>query len=127
MLWPLVLAEKNVICFAHTSFLWSNLASNRAAVTCVILGLSVTPTTDRKLFDDTTVRSVPNISPYLVATDTVIVVKRPQPISHIGHMQSGNKPTDGGYLMLSTEEKEKTHRAQPKCRASFGVMSVRKN
>jgi hypothetical protein len=107
MLWPLVFQQKNVINFAHTSFLWSNLASNKAAVSCVILGLSSTPTNDRKLFDGGIVRSVPNISPYLVATDTVIVTKRSQALSEIGFMQSGNKPTDGGNLMLSTEEKNK--------------------
>ena len=106
MLWPLVFQEKNTIHFAHTSFLWSNLASNKAAVTCVILGLSPNPTSDRKLFDDGIVRSVPNISPYLVATDTVIVTKRSHALADIGHMQSGNKPTDGGNLMLSTEEKD---------------------
>ena len=106
MLWPLVFQEKSVLHFAHTSFLWSNLASNKAAVTCVILGLSRTPTNDRKLFGGEIVRSVPNISPYLVATETVIVTKRSQALSDIGHMQSGNKPTDGGNLILSTEEKE---------------------
>jgi hypothetical protein len=106
MLWPLVFRENNIIHFAHTSFLWSNLASNKAAVTCVILGLSTTTTNDRRLFDDGVVRSVPNISPYLVATDTVIVTKRTRALSDIGYMQSGNKPTDGGYFMLSTEEKD---------------------
>jgi hypothetical protein len=113
MLWPLVFRENNIIHFAHTSFLWSNLASNKAAVTCVIIGLSPTPTNDRKLFDDGIVRSVPNISPYLVATDTVIVAKRSQALSEIGHMQSGNKPTDGGNLMLSTEEKEQITAGNP--------------
>jgi len=113
MLWPLIFEERNVINFAHTSFLWSNLASNKAAVTCVILGLSQTPANDRKLFNDGIVRSVPNISPYLVATDTVIVTKRSSAFSDIGHMQSGNKPTDGGNLMLSTEEKDRIVAGNP--------------
>lgn len=107
MLWPLVFKEKNLIHFAHTSFLWSNLASNKAAVTCVILGLSTTPKLGRKLFDGEAVRVVPNISPYLVATETVIVSKRSRALSDIGHMQSGNKPTDGGYLTPSTEDKDR--------------------
>lgn len=106
MLWPLIFQEQNCIHFAHTSFLWSNLASNKAAVTCVIIGLSTTHRTERKLFGDEVVRSVPNISPYLVATDTVIVTKRSRALSDVGHMQSGNKPTDGGALVLSTEEKD---------------------
>lgn len=106
MLWPLIFQERNVIHFAHTSFLWSNLASNKAAVTCVILGLTANPGSDRRLFDDGVVMVVPNISPYLVATPTVIVTKRSSALSAIGHMQSGNKPTDGGHLTPSTEEKE---------------------
>ena len=106
MLWPLVFRQENFICFAHTSFLWSNLASNKAAVTCVILGLSTKLTNDKLLFNDGIVRRVQNISPYLVATDSVIVAKRTTVLSSIGNMQSGNKPTDGGNLMLSTEEKE---------------------
>ncbi len=105
MLWPLVFQEGNFIHFAHTSFLWSNLASNKAAVTCVILGLSSRQASDKKLFGDDVVRSVPNISPYLAATDSVIVTKRSNTLSDIGRMQSGNKPTDGGNLVLSTEEK----------------------
>jgi hypothetical protein len=106
MLWPLVFQENNIIQFAHTSFLWSNLASNKATVTCVILGLSTKPTTNRNIFDGELVRSVPNISPYLVATPTVIVSKRTSAISDLGLMQSGNKPSDGGRLMLSNHEKD---------------------
>jgi len=107
MLWPLVFEQDNVIQFAHTSFLWSNLASNKAAVTCVILGLSSRQVGERKLFGDDIVRSVPNISPYLVATDTVIVAKRSRVLSNIGNMLSGNKPTDGGNLILSVEDKRR--------------------
>ncbi|SEA08986.1 class I SAM-dependent DNA methyltransferase [Paraburkholderia sartisoli] len=106
MLWPLIFQERNVIHFAHTSFLWSNLASNKAAVTCVILGLTANPGSDRRLFDGEIVRAVSNLSPYLVAAPTVIVTKRSSALSAIGHMQSGNKPTDGGYLTPSTEEKD---------------------
>ncbi|HHM6001762.1 TPA: class I SAM-dependent DNA methyltransferase [Pseudomonas aeruginosa] len=106
MLWPLVFNQSNTIIFAHTSFLWSNLASNKAAVTCVILGLSAKSKSEKQLFDNGIVRRVPNISPYLVATDSVIVEKRSTALSEIGSMQSGNKPTDGGNLILSTEEKE---------------------
>ena len=39
MLWPLIYSEGNYIAFAHRSFLWSNLASHKAVVTCVIIGL----------------------------------------------------------------------------------------
>ena len=113
MLWPLVFQEGNYIHFAHTSFLWSNLASNKAAVTCVILGLSSQQSKEKKLFSDDLVRSVANISPYLVATETVIVSKRSSTLSDIGSMLSGNKPTDGGNLVLSSEEKNRIVASHP--------------
>ncbi len=105
MLWPLVFSNGNFLSFAHTSFLWSNLASNKAAVTCVILGLTTNPSLSRQLFDGEARRVVPNISPYLVATDSVIVSKRTRALSEVGIMQSGNKPTDNGKLIVTEEEK----------------------
>ncbi|WP_254567018.1 DNA methyltransferase [Oscillatoria sp. HE19RPO] len=105
MLWPLIFGEDNCIQFAHTSFLWSNLASNKAAVTCVIIGISANPKYPRQLSDNDIVRNVTNISPYLLATDSVIVKKRALALSEIGNMQSGNKPTDGGNLILDFTEK----------------------
>ncbi len=40
LLWPLVFRLGMSIAFAHTSFKWSNLASDKAGVTVVIIGLS---------------------------------------------------------------------------------------
>ena len=113
MLWPLVFSQKNVIHFAHSSFLWSNLASNKAAVTCVIIGLSPVDTAERHLYDNEVVRSVQNISPYLVATESVIVSKRSTSLSGLSTMQSGNKPTDGGNLILSSDERLEIINASP--------------
>jgi hypothetical protein len=105
MLWPLLFDLGNEISFAHTSFLWSNLASHKAAVTCVIIGLSTRAPSQRSLFSADEVRIVPNISPYLVATDSVIVSKRTTVLSEVGSMQSGNKPTDGGHLILDNNQR----------------------
>jgi hypothetical protein len=40
ILWPLIFDTDHKINFAHTSFKWSNLASNNAGVTVVIVGIS---------------------------------------------------------------------------------------
>ena len=105
MLWPLIFQQNNAIHFAQTSFLWSNLASHKAAVTCVIIGLSATSNGPKKLYRDDDVWEVLNISPYLVPSPSVIVRKRTLPLSAVNAMQSGNKPTDGGNLILDTDEK----------------------
>ena len=107
MLWPLIFNCKNVINFAHTSFLWSNLASNKAAVTCVIIGMTADRPHVQRIFDGEVVRDVNNISPYLVPSESVVVEKKTSPISEIGAMQSGNQPTDGGNLIMNSNERSK--------------------
>jgi hypothetical protein len=102
MLWPLVFELGNQIHFAHRSFKWSNLASNKAVVTCVIIGLAIPPFGQRKLFDGEVERKVTKISPYLIEGGEVIAVKTSNPISDLPKMSKGNMPTDGGHLIFST-------------------------
>lgn len=104
MLWPLIFAEKNFIYFAHRSFLWANLASNKAAVTCVVLGLSSSATGQRLLFDNDVARQVDLIGPYLIAGSDQVVMKRTSPLHQLSRMDYGNKPTDGGNLILNRDE-----------------------
>ncbi len=44
------------------------------------------------------------ITPYLTLGPRVIVDKRRAPISDVAAMEFGNKPTDGGYLLVEPEE-----------------------
>jgi hypothetical protein len=113
MLWPLIYSYGNHIQFAHRSFLWSNLASNKAAVTCVIIGLSTKESAHKYLFEENTVREVERIGPYLLAMPEVIVAKRNTAIHSLSHMDYGNKPTDGGNLILSREESRNLVSVQP--------------
>lgn len=105
MLWPLIFKERNKIHFAHTSFLWSNLASNKAAVTCVIVGLTTRLPAACRLYSDKIIRTVDCIGPYLVPGSETIVIKRNKPLHHLSQMDYGNKPTDGGNFILSEEER----------------------
>jgi hypothetical protein len=119
MLWPLIFREENIINFAHSSFSWSNLATNKAAVTCVILGLSSKRPTERYLFSENAIKIVANISPYLVAADNIIVTKRNTALSAICHMQSGNQPTDGGNFSISREEIDAIRKIHPAAEKFF--------
>lgn len=105
MLWPLIYRFGNHIHFAHTSFKWSNLASNKAAVTCVIVGLSTTPSAIRRIFANNMVREVEIIGPYLIPGSKEIVAKSRAPLHGLSLMDYGNKPSDGGNLILSTDER----------------------
>jgi hypothetical protein len=116
ILWPLIFKSGHEIAFAHTSFKWANLASHNAGVTVAIVGLGKSPNTVRRLFYEepgrggakpfTTVREVANINAYLVAGANVIADKRSQPFGELAEMDFGNKPVDGGNLLLSHDEVE---------------------
>lgn len=111
ILWPLVFETGNHIHFAHTSFKWANLASHNAGVTVAIIGICRNPPSIRSLYalDETKTtfcRKAEQINAYLVAAPSVIVKKASKPIYGQAQMSFGNKPVDGGHLLLSAEEVE---------------------
>ncbi len=100
-MWPLVFREGMCISFAHTSFKWSNLASDKAGVTVVIVGLAREDHKGRVLYHDDGARKVDFIGPYLVPNSKVVVAKRENPVSDISKMYLGNMPKDGGNLIMA--------------------------
>ena len=91
--------------FAHRTFRWDSEASLKAHVHCVIVGYSIADNkADRRLFDNGVEQIVKNINAYLVAADDVFIESRTKAICDIPKMLSGNRPTDGGYLILSSNE-----------------------
>lgn len=103
LLWPVLFSEGCHIHFAHTSFKWSNLASDKAGVTVVIIGLSRRTSGERRLFSGEEVRSVGTIGPYLVPETTTIVQKATTP-SQVSPMYLGNMAKDGGHLLMDLED-----------------------
>jgi len=106
MLWPLVLGNNLTIRFAHQPFNWTNLASKNAGVTCIIAGLSAKAASYKTLYNQGSVRSVSNIGPYLIEMPTIFVQKSSRSLSCLPEMDYGNKPTDGGNLILNFDEVE---------------------
>lgn len=113
MLWPLVFSLGVDISFAHRPFHWSNLASSNAGVTVVIVGISRRRSSKKVIYDEGEQRIVENIGPYLIPTGNVIVEKASKPVNGLPRMDYGNKPTDGGNLILDRNEKERLLRAYP--------------
>ena len=112
ILWPLIFNTGQKIVFAHTSFKWANLASYNAGVSVVIIGISEEERGEKKLYDYNSDgqlydKSVNWINAYLIEGKNVIVNNSREPLSEGGHMVWGNKPTDGGHLLLSKDEVEK--------------------
>lgn len=109
ILWPLIFQTGHEIAFAHTSFKWANLASNKAGVTVVIVGISSRSARVRHLFsidDDgtTIVKEVENINAYLVSGKSIEVQGARRPIANLPPMVRGNMPYDGGHLLLSYDD-----------------------
>jgi hypothetical protein len=110
LLWPLLFARGVRIHFAYTSFKWSNLAAHNAGVTVVIVGGTTNPQSKFSLYSEDNEgapvkRLVPNINAYLVSGSDIIVTPQSTASESRGQMVKGNMPSDGGYLILSQEEK----------------------
>ncbi len=108
ILWPVLFRAGCDILFAYTSFKWSNLASNKAGVTVVVVGIGPSGSGPRRLYehdeqDKVVVREGSSITPYLTLGPRIIVEKRDSPVSELSVMEFGNKPTDGGHLLLRPE------------------------
>lgn len=104
-LWPAIFKRGQTINFAYTSFQWVNLASDKAGVTVVIVGLSNRPAKIRRLYtsdnnDNAVVREVNNINAYLTAAANVIITKIATSNNGLPPMNLGNMPVDGGNLLL---------------------------
>lgn len=115
-LWDKLINKYKIhIDFAYRTFKWESEASEKAAVHCVIIGFSQhISTKKRKLYlDDSNVNFVNNINPYLLDAPNVLVYSRSKPICNVPKMLLGNKPADGGNLILSSEERDKIIKKEP--------------
>lgn len=93
--------------FAYRTFRWDSEASLKAHVHCVIVGFSCAENKNkRKLYSSERFQLVDNINPYLIEADNIFIESRSKPICDVPEMVYGNKPTDGGFLFLTSEEKE---------------------
>lgn len=118
ILWPLIFDLGFSIVFAHTSFKWANLASNKAGVTVVIVGVSNLSHRVKRLFTShesgvAHERIVSDINAYLISGPNVLVNKSSLAINGCEEMDFGSKPVDEGNLFLSLAEKNKLTRKYP--------------
>ena len=91
--------------FAHRTFRWDSEASLKAHVHCVIVGFSIAENkADRRLFDNDNGKVVRNINPFLVDAPNVFIESRSTPICDVPKMTTGNRPADGGHLIIEAED-----------------------
>jgi len=118
ILWPLIIKSGFRICFAHTSFKWSNLASHNAGVTVVVVGISNHHEGAARLYSigdkgDAVVRDAANINAYLVAARDIEIQPVKSSISGTAYMDLGNMPKDGGHLLFSFDDARRAVDEEP--------------
>jgi len=119
VLWGWMLAQGMHIHFAHRTFSWTNEASGKAAVHCVIIGFGLEDLPGKVIFEYDDIKGEPhavaakNINPYLIDGPDVVLPRRSHPICNVPEIGIGNKPIDDGNYLFTTEEKLAFIAAEP--------------
>lgn len=135
ILWPYMFSTGMSILFAHRTFQWNSEARGKAAVHCVIIGLSWDAARPKTIYEYHHVRGDPHASPvsringYLIEGPQYSVPARSQPPAGRLQMHKGSQPTDGarlrrpegGYittsnLILDEENRDELLRRDPNAR-----------
>ena len=92
--------------FAHRTFIWDSEATEKAHVHCVIIGFSCgTEKKPKILFTDGRPTECEAINFYLMPAPVVFIESRASNLCDMPRISHGSKPSDGGFLILSEEEK----------------------
>ena len=100
--------------FAHRTFRWDSEATLKAHVHCVVIGFSTADTKDKTIYDGERIIKANNINGYLIDAADVFIEARTKPICDVPQMLNGGKPTEGGFLILTDEEKDELLHSNPK-------------
>lgn len=104
ILWPVMFAGGLSIRFAHRTFQWNSEARGKAAVHCVIVGMTYQKDGGRMIYEYNHVRGEPHeakvtrINGYLIDGPQYAVPARSQPPAGRLKMHKGSQPTDGARL-----------------------------
>ena len=134
ILWPAILLGDLSIRFAHRKFQWNSEARGKAAVHCVVIGLTFSKEPKRYIYEYDHIRGEPHVSEvaringYLIDGPQYAVPARSAPPPGRLKMHKGSQPTDGarirkpegGYLkfsnlILDTDDREELLAADPNC------------
>ena len=92
--------------FAYRTFRWDSEMAEKAHVHCVIIGFSTAPSdAPRRIYigKDEFIE-VKHINAYLMEADDVFVESRSKPLCEVPEMTTGNRPADGGHLIIEGKD-----------------------
>ena len=93
--------------FAYKTFRWDSESEIKAHVHCVIISFSCKePNSSHRLIfnNNGQVEKATNINPYLIDSDNIWIENRSKPLCDIPVMTTGNRPADGGHLIIEADE-----------------------
>ena len=126
ILWPVMFAGGLSIRFAHRTFQWNSEARGKAAVHCVIVGMTYRKDGNRTIYEYDHVRGEPHeskvtrINGYLIDGPQYSLPARGKPPPGRSRVLQGSKPADGarlkkpegGYIKHSNLILEETDKAE---------------
>ena len=104
------------IIFGRRTFKWDSESFQKAAIHCVVIGMSdKNLAVERKIYDGEAVIAAQNINPFLVDAPTVFIESRAKHIQpFVPRILWGSQPIDGGNLILSADEAKTILKREPK-------------
>ena len=111
---PLITRFGVHIDFAWRTFIWDSEANLKAHVHCIIVGFSIdAPLNQLRIFDKDGVKIVSHINGYIIDADDVFIENRSNPMCDVPSMTTGNRPADGGNLIIEAADYEDFVKSDP--------------
>ena len=124
---PLIERYGVQIDLAYRTFRWDSEADIKAHVHCVIIGFSIGAQAARLLNDnarepralrqiflsDNQIIQARHINPYLMDAPDVWIESRNKPLCDVPEMLNGGKPVEGGFLILTQDERDELLHKEP--------------
>ena len=106
--------------FAYRTFRWDSEADIKAHVHCVIIGFSsISPeshsgTQAKRIYiSEYQFINAANINPYLIDAQDTWIDSRSKALCNVPEMTTGNRPADGGHLIIEAEDYEDFIKREP--------------
>lgn len=101
-IWKVLFNDFHIfINYGYRSFEWNNEAANKAKVDVVIVGFSTKEDKNPTIYDEQKIISAKHINQYMYDSDNIFIDTTRKYIEAMPKMKTGNRPADGGALILS--------------------------
>ena len=115
-LWKKIFDEYGMqIIFGRRTFKWDSESFHKAAIHCVVVGMSdKNLNVGKKIFDGDKIFNATNINPYLVDAPTMFIESRAKHFQNfVPRIIKGNMPIDDGNFTLKPDERKKILKREP--------------